>query len=106
MALLADGPLMAAGQREGRVVVIDGGIPPGIGVVARPTLGAEGAIVRIVGGVAGNAGLRCPSVDPVDVALRAGHTRVSSGQREGGLTVIEVRRLPGVCGVAGTAVRA
>ncbi len=103
---------MRAGQREGRVVVVEHCARPGRGGVAGGAAGREASrlVIRIGGavvvlGMAGVAVGRGPSEDVIDVAARAGHGGVRAGQREGRVVVVEDRAGPACGGMAGCARR-
>ena len=95
-----------SGQFEGGQVVVEGGWFPGGGCVA----GSAACTVPTSMGVAilmtGIAVVWSALVEAVDMATRASHRGVFTGQFEGGQVVIEGGWFPTVYGMAGTTSRA
>lgn len=111
MALRARYCGVRAGQRKGRVVVIEGGHGPRRGVVAVGAGGGEpgSGVGRIIGSVpihrvAGVAIGRNGCVVAVCVALHAGHGEMCPGQRKGARRVIESGCGPAAGGMADAAI--
>ena len=99
------------GKRGLGIVVPVRWLPGGLGRMATRTECAEACwrVVRIgriveVGGVARRAGSWRALVDAVPVAIDAAGGKMPTGQREGGLAVIEARPLPLRCRMTAGAV--
>ena len=107
VALRALRPVVGAGEREPRRLVIEVRRAPGARVVAVLALGREarGLVVGVRGAVVvrlvtGGAVRGSPLVLAVGVAARAVHAAVGAGEREARLLVIELGRAPAADRVA------
>ena len=100
MALEAVHTHVTSGQREGCVIMLEVSWGPGRFCMTRDTVCRELRVNMVgVGGVievilmTGEAISRSAGVS-ISMALEAVHTHVSSGQREGGVIMLEVSRSP------------
>lgn len=93
---------MMPNQREGGVVVIEGYIAPGAGVMARAAGCAELSAVGILGGMTRVTIGWSAFVDTVGVTSLTLNTCMFPGQREGGVVVVERHICPFGGFMAGT----
>ena len=96
---------MGAGQFESGVVVIEGGRLPGAGRMALSTDCPKLAGMRILVGVAGEAGLGSTFKHTVDVTGSAIYCNMCAGEFKDRVVVIEGGRFPGARGMALFAIR-
>lgn len=94
------------GQFEGGQVVVEGGWFPGGGCVAGSAACTIPTSMGVDNFMTGIAVAGCPLVEAVDMATRASHRGVFTGQFEGGQVVIKGGWFPTVDGMAGTTSRA
>ena len=93
-----------AGQRECSVVVIEGHVLPGRGLVTRSTLRSKLAAVCIVIGMAGIAVLRRALIDSVHMTGSALHICMTATQGKGGVVVVKRHVLPAARVMAGSTI--
>ena len=94
---------MMPDQWERGIVMIERGIAPAAGIVARTTVCAELAAVGVFGGVTGVTIGGCAFVHAVAVAGTTLDIRMQTRQREGSVAVIEDHVCPFCGNVTGTA---
>ena len=93
------GARMFADETEASLIMIEAGLGPAIGAVTRCAIGAETALMRVIGLVAVDAFGRQAAPDLVFVAGETGNGAMFSEQWKVGAEMIELDCLPGRLGM-------
>jgi len=93
---------VGAGEREGGLAVVKSDLLPRAGGVAACTVGTKGSLMRVILLMTGDTRGRRTLVDVIAVATGADRFSVGTGEREGGLAMVEGRDLLPVAGDVAT----